>query len=153
MGFYGNITNTSRTQFVFDKVYSSRYEMDFNCAKDGVYAGRYVLVEYEVDTSEDIYKKNFYCVDGEMYTQLDASHGANIYSGPIEVSNVTAMDVKDGDIAWIKAGKYLTKPNKETEYIKITNATQGTFEDITADEYNSYWLAAGGNFPDLDLVS
>ena len=54
MGFYGNITNTSRTQFVFDKVYSSRYEMDFNCAKDGVYAGRYVLVEYEVDTSEDI---------------------------------------------------------------------------------------------------
>ena len=150
MGFYGNITNTSRTQFVFDKVYSSRYEMDFNCAKDGVYAGRYVLVEYEVDTSEDIYKKNFYCVDGEMYTQLDTSHGMNIYSGPIESSKVNAIDVKDGDIAWIKAGKYLTKPNKETEYIKITNATQGTFEDITADEYNSYWLAAGGNFPDLD---
>ena len=114
MGFYGNITNTSRTQFVFDKVYSSRYEMDFNCAKDGVYAGRYVLVEYEVDTSEDIYKKNFYCVDGEMYTQLDTSHGMNIYNGPIESSKVNAIDVKDGDIAWIKAGKYLTKPNKET---------------------------------------
>ena len=96
MGFYGNITNTSRTQFVFDKVYSSRYEMDFNCAKDGVYAGRYVLVEYEVDTSEDIYKKNFYCVEGEMYTQLDASHGANIYNGPIEVSKVT-----EGRIAYV----------------------------------------------------
>ena len=73
MGFYGNITNTSRTQFVFDKVYSSRYEMDFNCAKDGVYAGRYVLVEYEVDTSEDIYKKNFYCVNYYIFNFYNSS--------------------------------------------------------------------------------
>ena len=28
MGFYGNITNTARTQFQFDKIYSNRYEMD-----------------------------------------------------------------------------------------------------------------------------
>ena len=46
MGFYGNITNTSRTQFSFDRKYSNRFDMDSNCSKDGVYAGRYVLVEY-----------------------------------------------------------------------------------------------------------
>lgn len=47
MGFYGNITNTSRTQFQFDRIYSSRVEMDTNKFNDGIYAGRYVLVEYD----------------------------------------------------------------------------------------------------------
>jgi hypothetical protein len=47
MGFYGNITNTARAQFQFDRTYSSRYEMDMNCLDDEVYAGRYVLVEYD----------------------------------------------------------------------------------------------------------
>jgi len=49
MGFYGNITNTSKTQFQFDKIYSSRYEMDAHTYTDGIYAGRYVLVEYDND--------------------------------------------------------------------------------------------------------
>lgn len=47
MGFYGNITNTSRTQFQFDRIYSSRTEMDNNKLQDGIYAGRYVLIEYD----------------------------------------------------------------------------------------------------------
>ena len=45
MGFYGNITNTSRTTFQFDKIYPSRKTMDAACREDGVYNGRYVLVE------------------------------------------------------------------------------------------------------------
>ena len=49
MGFYGNITNTTRTQFSFDATYPSRYEMDTQVANDGVYVGRYVLVEYDKD--------------------------------------------------------------------------------------------------------
>jgi hypothetical protein len=44
---YGNITNTARTQFQFDKIYSNRVEMDDACLNDGIYAGRYVLVEYD----------------------------------------------------------------------------------------------------------
>lgn len=47
MGFYGNITNTSRTQFQFDKIYSNRWEMDNQKAIDGIYAGRYILIEYD----------------------------------------------------------------------------------------------------------
>ena len=47
MGFYGNITNTSRTQFQFDRIYSNRVEMDTNKFQDGIYAGRYVLIEYD----------------------------------------------------------------------------------------------------------
>lgn len=46
-GFYGNITNTARTQFQFDVIYSSRKFMDDNCTIDGIYPGRYALVEYD----------------------------------------------------------------------------------------------------------
>ena len=46
-GFYGNITNTSKTQFQFDKIYPNRYEMERQKSTDGIYAGRYILVEYD----------------------------------------------------------------------------------------------------------
>lgn len=68
MGFYGNITNTNRTQFVFDKTYSNRAEMDAACSAekgDGVYIGRYVLIDYDEGGTElvinpsETYSKNF----------------------------------------------------------------------------------------------
>ena len=62
MGFYGNISNVNKTNMTFDKIYSNRKSMDESCALDGVYAGRYVLVEYEqyypLDTLPIIYKLN-----------------------------------------------------------------------------------------------
>lgn len=53
MGFYGNITNTSRTQFQFDKTYPNRAAMDNAAKSDGVYIGRYVLIEYDTKFSAD----------------------------------------------------------------------------------------------------
>ena len=53
MGFYGNITNTSRTQFQFDKTYPNRATMDNSAKSDGVYIGRYVLVEYDTKFAAD----------------------------------------------------------------------------------------------------
>ena len=60
MGFYGNITNTSRTQFQFDKIYPNRYEMDRNAQTDGVYLGRYVLIEYDNNYHLDTFKRVFF---------------------------------------------------------------------------------------------
>mgnify|MGYP007037158350 CR=1 FL=1 len=66
MGFYGNITNTNKTQFTFDKIYSSRKAMDDNANGDGIYLGRYVLIEYDsapIDQYIQLYKdsnKRFY---------------------------------------------------------------------------------------------
>ena len=37
MGFYGNITNTSKTTFSFDLIYTTRSEMDLNANIDGEY--------------------------------------------------------------------------------------------------------------------
>lgn len=47
MGFYGKVNNNSAVQFVIDKIYSSRVEME-QALKDGdnVFIGRYVLIEY-----------------------------------------------------------------------------------------------------------
>lgn len=62
MGFYGNITNTARTQFQFDKIYPNRTEMDVALnTGDGIQIGRYVLVNYnpEDQTEEDNYDINF----------------------------------------------------------------------------------------------
>lgn len=46
MSLYGNVKKIGAAAFQFDRVYHSRTEMDLAAAKDGVYAGRYVLVEY-----------------------------------------------------------------------------------------------------------
>lgn len=80
MGFYGNITNTNRTQFVFDKIYSNRAEMETACATgDGVYIGRYVLVDYDEGGTEfvvnpsEAYSKNFE-VDDLAYGYLGGKH-------------------------------------------------------------------------------
>lgn len=47
MGFYGKVNNNNATQFVIDKIYSSRAEMELEL-KDGdnIFIGRYVLIEY-----------------------------------------------------------------------------------------------------------
>ena len=59
MGFYGNIANTARTQFQFDKIYASRVEMDQKASSDKIYAGRYVLVNYDNQDNFDYYLHAF----------------------------------------------------------------------------------------------
>lgn len=54
--FYGNIKNNSRSSFIFDKIYTSRYAMETALKKDtdnngavsgdGVFINRYVLINY-----------------------------------------------------------------------------------------------------------
>ena len=53
MGFYGNLANVARTTFSFDKTYSTRFEMVLKCATDGVFIGRYVLLDYDHEDEED----------------------------------------------------------------------------------------------------
>ena len=46
MAFYGRATNESKTSMTFDRIYPNRVTMDASAATDGVFAGRFVLVEY-----------------------------------------------------------------------------------------------------------
>lgn len=47
MGFYGKIANSNKTAFSFDKTYQTRQMMDEEAQSDGVFLGRYVLIEYD----------------------------------------------------------------------------------------------------------
>ena len=67
MGFYGNITNTARTQFQFDRIFSSRQTMVEGQGTDGVYMGRYVLVEYDSDVQLDNLLRVQINRDGKLY--------------------------------------------------------------------------------------
>ena len=86
MGFYGNITNTSRTQFRFERVYANRYLMDNSAATDGVYMGNYVLVDYDTELQAD------WCITAYAYTP-DPSNVNNIefYTGPKEDGSATRI--------------------------------------------------------------
>lgn len=52
MGFYGNITDRSRTHFQFDKIFANRKTMDelVELGLDGIFAGRFVLVKYDPES-------------------------------------------------------------------------------------------------------
>lgn len=50
MSFYGNISNAGKTQMSFDRVYPNRKIMEENASTDGVFVGRFVLVEYDDNT-------------------------------------------------------------------------------------------------------
>lgn len=54
MGFYGNITNTAKTQFTFDRTYPNRKTMEARLANDEIYLGRYVLVEYDLTNKQTL---------------------------------------------------------------------------------------------------
>lgn len=46
MSLYGNVKKVASSTFQFDIVYPTRTAMEANCKTDGVYAGRYILINY-----------------------------------------------------------------------------------------------------------
>lgn len=71
MGFYGRIASSNKTAFSFDKVYSSRVNMDSYADLDGVFIGRYVLIEYDEPPITGYY-------DGVSFYSSMAFQSANI---------------------------------------------------------------------------
>ena len=52
MAFYGRVTNESKTSMTFDRIYQNRVDMDNNANTDGVFTGRFVLIDYDRVPSE-----------------------------------------------------------------------------------------------------
>lgn len=69
MSFYGNITNLSPAQFVFDKIYNSRVEMEAD--KENFFPGRFALVRY----SDDFVAS--YNADKNTYEEIDTDFDSN----------------------------------------------------------------------------
>ena len=108
MGFYGKVTNSSKTQFSFDRIYPSRSAMEQAIGidaygqqlDDGVFVGRYVLVEYGED------RRDYSSVD--RYPSSD-----DIYP------SVYIKSVKIVDANHIYGELYLNRTIDELTYEKI----------------------------------
>lgn len=60
MSLYGNVKKVASSTFQFDKVYPNRVQMEQECRTDGVYAGRYILVEYGIRyQKKEIYQTQY----------------------------------------------------------------------------------------------
>ena len=124
MGFYGNITNTNKTQFTFDRTYPNRKTMEARLATDEIYLGRYVLIEYDMNNNNtlDTYLK--------CYVKKNNRNEEEFYTSP----NFEA----DTRIRW-------SQPNNEADSYP-TPSVQGTVtsgqlvyveKDTTPDDKNS----------------
>lgn len=120
MGFYGNITNTSRTQFQFDKVYSNRWEMDSQKAIDGIYAGRYVLIEYDQESQLDYYTRA--SLYNAFSSRDDDGTSINYY-----ILNYTIGEGATDETIIKKNDMYTRSSDIVFTAIKETNSSGGTF--------------------------
>ena len=75
MGFYGQITNSNKASFTFDKTYPNRSAMENACQNDGVFLGRYVLIEYD-DPAIGIYWDHK-LQNGNIYADQGLVHQVN----------------------------------------------------------------------------
>ena len=87
MGFYGNITNTSKTQFQFDRIYPNRKMMDENAGTDGIYMGRYVLVEYDINDEKYL----------DNYPRLFKYNNRYYYTADMQDNPDSRIEVKYGE--------------------------------------------------------
>lgn len=135
MGFYGNITNTSKTTFSFDKIYTSRRDMDEACAEgDGVFLGRYVLVEYGATVLNDVQ---------EVYTDSSLSSTlSTLYSDPTNRGSSYIVPWVENKVVKIK---YSTQTNRYYYYEgqKTTSGAQiwrrlGSYSVTGQDDDEAY---------------
>lgn len=133
MGFYGNITNTNRTQFVFDKTFANRAEMDgwIRAEKndngtvewiesqtaeeaqelvdnDDVFIGRYVLVDYDKEALVDIPYRRVYADADKKYFYFSKDLNSNTIVRSFKDSDETYY-IEDDD------GNYIINPKAEDE--------------------------------------
>lgn len=85
MGFYGSVVSTTKTPFTYDRIYTTRANMEEACEEDGVFLGRYVLVEYDESTVKGYYSNGIFYKDAEK-TQVMPGEEKVLYQNLLEVS-------------------------------------------------------------------
>ena len=128
MGFYGNIKNTSRTQFSFDRIYANRVEMDNMASLDGIYAGRFVLIEYDTAATPSSYPAG-YLKDGIVYTAIP-----NTANGDVHPYQIRPEDSEENTSYYITSGT-LIRVTPENNFDKIYYNADGEESTIPLDVY------------------
>ena len=166
MGFYGNITNTSKTTFQFDKTYSNRNQMMMNAGNDGVYPGRFVLVDYDVAIDDDYFYKpdpynpNGQCwmYDGQIYTGAPVVvniNGTNVYKEAPDIRtqlNMQTSGFTKGRCVVVPIGQRISNISGASEYKRIVSRTETGYVSMTIsqseyDKFMEEFEAANENVP------
>ena len=120
MGFYGNITDTSRTHFQFDKIFNNRTEMDSSLVlgTDNVFAGRFVLVKYDANGTEFqgdfIYGyKSASSTDLHLYADMTCEH-PYIFTTFTKVANPSVENCAN---YYYKSGRFYFKLPDASYYL------------------------------------
>ena len=146
MSFYGNIKNTARTQFYFDRIYPNRVAMDDNAKKDGIFVGRYVLVEYEQDISADDFQQ-YYFYDGKMYTEmakvtvkmvLDNTQKIEAIEGGLDDAYVGPETIPNGTVCCVPKGQHISMNLGSPMYIQFTDS-RGSYKTTNKLEYDKFY--------------
>lgn len=149
MGFYGHITNIQKTSMTFDRIYSSRTAMDGHVKTDGVYAGRYVLVEYD-SPMDPVFLSGVIQFDGFLYAPAPAKTAAEIAAMETEDEYLVALEplkvgtdliedivdnyVKSGAIVVCSADRnFGIVENEDREKILVSTSRKQYFQIATAD--------------------
>ena len=165
MGFYGNITNTTRTQFSFDATYASRYDMDRDAANDGIYVGRYVLVEYDKDvkgslsgvpqvykiTTDGLNRDFALSISADFIVKEKTDEEGNTINPTIIrcLTDQDKKDIADGKMKYtanlVEEGTVLRVPgdlNEDGKPLYNLVANSGTNTNPTNSKlYDEYWVA------------
>ena len=140
MGFYGNITDTSKTFFQFDKIFSSRKEMDEACAnkQDEVYAGRFALVKYDAEEALDK-KLTFYDFIIFGYKPLDGVENILYVDHNFQLPFIyTTYSQIQGEPQLELWSSYYKKTEDEQFYVKLSSIEQFDIND-------TYYIADNQN--------
>lgn len=149
MSFYGNISNAGKTQMSFDRVYPNRKIMEENAQTDGVFVGRFVLVEYDDNTYSHRTGYINYTPDYDsesngsyyVYTNLECT----IPFKPVE-SNDTGYGLIQGDLIIVKHENYYyyfqyngkTDPLNGNAYFNYITSSTESFNDNFSDYVINY---------------
>lgn len=164
MGFYGNITKTSNTQFTFDKVYPNRKTMEEKRNVDGVYVGRYVLVEYDesgdftganrVYRKETVYTltedKEFNPVKTYYQRFLDASGRVESYKVYTVAPSMAGVPIPDGIILYEKNLMHNDTDESLDGILLYTSASCGTPYRYTENAGNASYSVGYGSVVYVD---
>lgn len=149
MGFYGNITNTARTQFQFDKIYPNRVEMERARQTDSIYLGRYVLIEYDGDYHRDSYLRVWFNnqTPTTAYTSDDYESNTSLKNSDAEENPVVVMygETEDLFYAWKKPEEYdsIEDGSKIAVYNQIVSSNDLPYTVNYAVDLGAYEIARG----------
>lgn len=158
MSIYGNTKRVNSNTFQFDRIYANRYEMDSALASgtDGVYAGRYVLVEYgeryrpatqeEISSNPNVQEvNNTHLIQREEFT-LNAETDMTRYGVTYDSTVWQKIYVSDNSTFYTNTGTVSNVPLKQ-KFIMVAelNAITPRMVALSEDTYTYEFDASDQN--------